>query len=133
MLAEIPHGNGLVRVINRGHPEPLLLDGDGALKVLSAPEPALPLGMGDLGAWPDRASETEFPSGATLLLHTDGLSEARDAQGTFYDPAARLAGRMFPGPDPLLAALTAEVRRRHRGRHDGRHGAARGEAAVKQP
>ncbi|MGW4388248.1 PP2C family protein-serine/threonine phosphatase [Streptomyces sp. NPDC004685] len=111
VLAEIPHGNGLVRVINRGHPEPLLLDGGGALKVLSAPEPALPLGMGDLGTWPDRASETEFPSGATLLLHTDGLSEARDAQGTFYDPAARLAGRMFPGPDPLLAALTAEVRR----------------------
>jgi serine phosphatase RsbU (regulator of sigma subunit) len=72
--------------------------------------------MGDLGTWPDRASETEFPSGATLLLHTDGLSEARDAQGTFYDPAARLAGRMFSGPDPLLAALTAEVRRHTGGR-----------------
>ncbi|MFI9774494.1 PP2C family protein-serine/threonine phosphatase [Streptomyces sp. NPDC051956] len=111
VLAEIPHGNGLVRVINRGHPEPLILGADGALKVLSPPEPALPLGMGGLGSWPDRASETEFPSGATLLLYTDGLSEARDAEGTFYDPAARLAGRMFSGPDPLLAALAAEVRR----------------------
>ncbi|MEU6664299.1 PP2C family protein-serine/threonine phosphatase [Streptomyces sp. NPDC046821] len=111
VLAEIPHGDGVVRIVNRGHPEPLLLGGDGALRVLSSPEPALPLGMGDLGAWPDRASEAEFPCGATLLLYTDGLSEARDAEGEFYDPAGRLAGRMFSGPDPLLATLTAEVRR----------------------
>ncbi|RVU27117.1 serine/threonine-protein phosphatase [Streptomyces antnestii] len=111
VLAEIPHGDGVVRIVNRGHPEPLLLGGDGALRVLSSPEPALPLGMGDLGTWPDRASEVAFPGGATLLLYTDGLSEARNAQGEFYDPAKRLAGRMFPGPDPLLATLTTEVRR----------------------
>ncbi|WP_367043537.1 PP2C family protein-serine/threonine phosphatase [Streptomyces sp. Je 1-332] len=114
VLAEIPHGDGLVRLINRGHPGPLLLRGDGRLCVLSATEPALPLGMGELGAWPDRADETEFPPGAMLLLYTDGLSEARDARGEFYNPAARLGGRIFPGPhgpDALLATLVEEVRR----------------------
>lgn len=114
VLAEIPHGDRLVRLINRGHPGPLLLRGDGRLCVLSATDPALPLGMGDLGVWPDRADETEFPPGATLLLYTDGLSEARDARGEFYDPAARLGGRIFPGPngpDALLATLVEEVRR----------------------
>ncbi|MEU3736457.1 MULTISPECIES: PP2C family protein-serine/threonine phosphatase [unclassified Streptomyces] len=114
VLAEIPHGDGLVRLINRGHPGPLLLRGDGRLCVLSATEPALPLGMGELGAWPDRADETEFPPGAMLLLYTDGLSEARDARGEFYDPAARLGGRIFPGPggpDALLSTLVEEVRR----------------------
>ncbi|MGW7068020.1 PP2C family protein-serine/threonine phosphatase [Streptomyces sp. NPDC054855] len=114
VLAEIPHGDGPVRLINRGHPGPLLLRGDGRLCVLSATEPALPLGMGELGAWPDRADETEFPPGAMLLLFTDGLSEARDVRGDFYDPAARLGGRIFPGPggpDALLTTLVEEVRR----------------------
>ncbi|MFI1681360.1 PP2C family protein-serine/threonine phosphatase [Streptomyces sp. NPDC020607] len=114
VLAEIRHGEGAVRLVNRGHPPPLLLRGDGRLCVLSASEPALPLGMGDLGAWPDRADETELPPGALLLFYTDGLSEARNAAGEFYDPAARLGGRIFPGrsgPHALLAALAGEVRR----------------------
>ncbi|MEU6776518.1 PP2C family protein-serine/threonine phosphatase [Streptomyces sp. NPDC046759] len=111
VLAELPHGEGVVRLVNRGHPPPLLLHADGTLRVLGAPEPALPLGMGDLGMWPDRAQEEDFPSGATLLLHTDGLTEARDALGRFYDPERRLAGRTFPGPGVLLDRLADEVRR----------------------
>jgi serine phosphatase RsbU (regulator of sigma subunit) len=67
--------------------------------------------MGDLGRWPDHAEEHPLPGGATLLLFTDGLSEARDAHGTFYDPEARLAGRTFRGPGHLLRALAEEVRR----------------------
>lgn len=66
--------------------------------------------MGDLGSWPDRAEEASFPVGATLLLHTDGLSEARDKHGTFFDPAARLTGRVFRAPATLLATLADEVR-----------------------
>ncbi|KUN10191.1 hypothetical protein AQI95_00075 [Streptomyces yokosukanensis] len=110
VLAELPHGDGVVRIVNRGHPPPLLLYADGTLRTLAAPEPALPLGMGDLGMWPDRAQEEEFPSGATLLLHTDGLSEARDRHGRFYDPERRLAGRTFPDPAALLDRLADEVR-----------------------
>ncbi|WP_156727297.1 PP2C family protein-serine/threonine phosphatase [Streptomyces apocyni] len=109
VLAEIPHDQELVRLINRGHPEPVLLGADGALRALTPDEPALPLGMGDLAAWPDQATEEEFPAGSTLLLYTDGLSEARDADGVFYDPATRLGGRIFPGPDALLAVVADEV------------------------
>ncbi|MEV6118830.1 PP2C family protein-serine/threonine phosphatase [Streptomyces sp. NPDC052109] len=111
VLAELPHGDGVVRIVNRGHPPPLLLPGDGSVELLTSPEPALPLGMGDLGLWPDRALERDFPGGATLLLHTDGLSEARDAHGRFYDPERRLTGRVFPGPGALLDRLADEVRR----------------------
>ncbi|MET9433718.1 PP2C family protein-serine/threonine phosphatase [Streptomyces sp. NPDC006551] len=111
VLAEIPRGSGLVRVVNRGHPEPLLLYADGELSLLAPSEPALPLGLGELAAWPDRADEAPYPPGATLLLYTDGLSEARDAAGAFYDPAERLAGRIFPGPEALLDALVDDVRR----------------------
>ncbi|MEU9082975.1 PP2C family protein-serine/threonine phosphatase [Streptomyces sp. NPDC048357] len=111
VLGEVPPGAGVLRLLNRGHPEPLLLHGNGELVVLAPAEPALPLGMGELGGWPDRAEEWAFPAGTTLLLYTDGLSEARDRAGDFYDPAARLRGRIFPGPHALLGALSSDVRR----------------------
>ncbi|KMS67494.1 membrane protein [Streptomyces viridochromogenes] len=113
VLAELPHGDGTLRLVNRGHPPPLLLYADGAVRALPAPEPALPLGMRELGAWPDRAQEADLPGGATLLLYTDGLSEARDETGRFYDPAAGLAGRANARREPaaLLGVLAAEVRR----------------------
>ncbi len=86
VLAEIAREGGLVRIVNRGHPPPLLLHADGTLVTLAAAHPALPLGMGELGSWPDRAEETEFPAGElAALFHTDGLSEARDTQGRFYN------------------------------------------------
>ncbi|MFI1014736.1 PP2C family protein-serine/threonine phosphatase [Streptomyces sp. NPDC020965] len=111
VLAEIPHGAGVVRLVNRGHPEPLLLFGDGSLVVLAPSTPALPLGLVDIATWPDRAEEYPLPPGATLLLYTDGLSEARDARGVFYDPAAWLIGRSFAGPGELLDVLVEDVRR----------------------
>ncbi|SDL24243.1 PP2C family protein-serine/threonine phosphatase [Streptomyces indicus] len=110
VLAEIPHEHGVVRLINRGHPAPLLLHADGRLRTLEPAQAALPLGMTDLASWPDRGVEAELPAGAMLLFYTDGLSEARSAEGVFYDPAARLCGRIFPGPDALLSALVDEVR-----------------------
>jgi serine phosphatase RsbU (regulator of sigma subunit) len=111
VLAELPHGDGVVRIVDRGHPPPLLLRADGAVDTLLVKEPALPLGMGELGFWPDRAEEFAFPGGATLLLYTDGLSEARDCHGVFYDPGERLAGRTFRSPEALLGILAKEVRR----------------------
>jgi serine phosphatase RsbU (regulator of sigma subunit) len=116
-LAEIPRGGrSRIRVVNRGHPDPLLLYADGELEALTPTDPALPLGMADLAAWPDRADEMPFPPGATLLLYTDGLSEARNAAGIFYEPKERLHGRIFPGPAELLTAISDDVRR-HTGGH----------------
>ncbi|MEV0962583.1 MULTISPECIES: PP2C family protein-serine/threonine phosphatase [unclassified Streptomyces] len=110
VLAEIPGDGERIRIVNRGHPSPLLIAADGALLVLNPPERALPLGM-DLGTWPDLVSETSYPPGGTLLLYTDGLSEARDARGVMYDPRTRLGGRAFSGPEELLDMVVADVRR----------------------
>lgn len=109
VLAELPHGEELLRTLNRGHPPPLLLAPDGGLTVLEPGRFALPLGMADLGSWPDETDETGFPAGSTLFVHSDGLSEARDRHGVFFDPAAWLRGRTFGGPDALLTAVTAGV------------------------
>lgn len=114
VLGEVPAGAGVLRLLNRGHPEPLLLYADGGLAVLEPAEPALPLGLGLGELWPgprDPVGEWPFPPGSTLLLYTDGVTEARDAAGVFYDPAARLRGRVFPGPGEVLGALSSDVRR----------------------
>ncbi|MFI1013136.1 PP2C family protein-serine/threonine phosphatase [Streptomyces sp. NPDC020965] len=111
VLAEIPPGHRVVRVLNCGHPAPLLLAGDGTVTALTPTVFRLPLGLSDLAPSPHRPDVWEFPPDATLLLYTDGLSEARDASGAFYDPQARLAGRHFATPARLLGTLVDDVRR----------------------
>ncbi|CAM5491813.1 PP2C family protein-serine/threonine phosphatase [Streptomyces abikoensis] len=115
VLAELPPGRPVLRLLNRGHPPPLLLHADGRAGAADPMVPALPLGLGELGAWPDQAEELEFPTGSTLLLMTDGVTEARDADGAFYDPLAELTGRHFRSPDALLDGLLAGVARHSRG------------------
>ncbi|WP_438490533.1 PP2C family protein-serine/threonine phosphatase [Streptomyces sp. S186] len=116
VLAEIPAGDrSLLRVLNRGHPPPLLLTPEGGLRELVPSTAALPLGLGDLGGRPDRSDETFLPAGALLLLFTDGVTEARDRAGRFYDPRARLRGSQFSGPDDLLDVVVEDVARHTRG------------------
>ncbi|MGP4004804.1 PP2C family protein-serine/threonine phosphatase [Streptomyces sp. 8N706] len=104
-------GRGTLRILNRGHPAPLVLLEDGRLWDAEPLVPSLPLGMGELGAWPERVDTFDFPEGATLLLFTDGVTEARNPKGVFYDPAERLRGRVFSGPDALLDAIVEDVAR----------------------
>ncbi|MGW7574221.1 PP2C family protein-serine/threonine phosphatase [Streptomyces sp. NPDC054765] len=112
VLAEIPaNGQSVLRVLNRGHPSPLLLTPDGGLCELVPAAPALPLGMSEVASWPDRSDETFFPAGALLLFFTDGVTEARDLLGRFYNPSSRLRGCRFAGPDALLDTLTEDVAR----------------------
>lgn len=61
-----------------GHPPPLLVHADGVAKLLDV-RPGLPLGLG--GTY-DTVT-VQWESGDRLLLYTDGISEARDADGTF--------------------------------------------------
>ncbi|MFF3913038.1 PP2C family protein-serine/threonine phosphatase [Streptomyces sp. NPDC001852] len=115
VLVEIPPRGDELRLVNRGHPAPLLLHA-GQVRSAEPSEPALPLGLAELSAGQDRTDTVPFPPGATLLLYTDGLTEARNRAGDFYDPAAGLTGRDFAGPDALLDALLAEVSRHTDGR-----------------
>ncbi|MBV6699821.1 PP2C family protein-serine/threonine phosphatase [Kitasatospora aureofaciens] len=112
LLVEFTPGRDALRALSCGHPGPYLLDGAGGVRRLDAADPGLPLGMGALGparrapdAWP-------FPAGHTLLLVTDGVTEARDAAGRFYDPVAGLAPLgPFAGPQEALDALVRDVER----------------------
>ena len=109
-LAEIPAGQPeTLRIVNRGHPPPLLLT-DGDARFIDPSEPTLPLGMSELSKGPvDCIEEVPFPQGVQLLLYTDGLSEARDDSGEFFEPDKALAERIFGDPETLLDAVLVDV------------------------
>lgn len=100
-----------VRILNRGHPAPLLLSKD-CVTELKADRPALPLGLGDLGdpaqAGGDIATFA-FNAGDLLLLYTDGLIEARDVRGRFYPLAERVAGWGERDPGVLIGRLCDDL------------------------
>jgi serine phosphatase RsbU (regulator of sigma subunit) len=109
-LAELPAGKPeTLRIVNRGHPSPLLLT-DGDARFIDPSEPTLPLGMSELSKGPvDCIEEVPFPQGVQLLLYTDGLSEARDDNGEFFEPDKALAERIFGDPETLLDAVLVDV------------------------
>ncbi|MFD3454545.1 PP2C family protein-serine/threonine phosphatase [Streptomyces sp. NPDC058691] len=109
VLAEFPRGAGEVLLVNLGHPAPLLLTA-GAVRPTDPSRYAMPLGVG-LERGPVVVDRVPFPAGSTLLLCTDGVTEARDTRGGLYDPVTRLAGVGFSGPAELLGVLVTDVHR----------------------
>ncbi|MFM9367481.1 PP2C family protein-serine/threonine phosphatase [Streptomyces sp. Da 82-17] len=89
LLVEFPPGSTTVRLLSCGHPPPLLLRAGAAAEV--APEPGTPLGLGLAGYAPPPPLLVDLEPGDRLLAHTDGLSEARNAQGELYVPVRRFA------------------------------------------
>ncbi|MFI6284666.1 PP2C family protein-serine/threonine phosphatase [Streptomyces sp. NPDC051018] len=114
VLAEIPHRGGVVRLVNRGHLAPLLLLPGQPPRALAPVRHALPLGMTGLNGDPVRPQEYPLPRAGTLLLFTDGLTEARDAGGSFYDPVAALTDGPHTDPTALLDLVVTDVRRHTR-------------------
>ncbi|MFI0900648.1 PP2C family protein-serine/threonine phosphatase [Streptomyces sp. NPDC020983] len=108
--------DGRLHALSRGHPPPLLLRGADARDLPVAE--GLPLGLGDLpsAAGPGPApAAVRLQRGDTVLLYTDGITEARDTAGDFYPLAGRLGAhlRAHPGPTdpaPLLDWLQQDAR-----------------------
>jgi serine phosphatase RsbU (regulator of sigma subunit) len=98
----------LVRMINAGHPPPVLLRADG--QVAETPEEvAMPLGVGPVERV---ATELTVRAGDTVLLFTDGLIERRDedidrGQQRLSAAVPRLSGGDL---DVRLAELVDAVR-----------------------
>lgn len=89
--------------VNAGHPLPFLLRrGDGATQ-LSCP-PRLPLG---LGGDPAYVAEVDLEDGDRLFIHSDGVGEARDADGEHF-AAGSLQDLLLPD-QPMLADLARAV------------------------
>ncbi|MFE3850514.1 PP2C family protein-serine/threonine phosphatase [Streptomyces griseorubiginosus] len=98
-----------VSFLSFGHPAPLLLHGSGSVTL---PEPsayALPLGLGAHGPSEPEPFRAEFLPGDQLLLYTDGVTEARDADGRFYPLAERAHLLKERDPESALEALREDL------------------------
>jgi serine phosphatase RsbU (regulator of sigma subunit) len=101
------NGGGL-SIANCGHPPPLLIH-DGTVEQLFPGVPGLPLGLGDLTRQTQHIDTYDMAVGDVLLLYTDGVTEARDAEGTFYPLDDRLARWTADSPDALLEAIRDDL------------------------
>ncbi|WP_181765043.1 PP2C family protein-serine/threonine phosphatase [Streptomyces albidus (ex Kaewkla and Franco 2022)] len=107
VLAEI--GNDEVVFLNCGHPAPMLVHQDGTVDFPEPPSYALPLGLGAYGDEGRKPYRVSFTPGEQLLLYTDGVTEARDANGSFYPLGDRADLLKEPDSDRALESLREDL------------------------
>src|ERR1700688_4630320 len=101
------YASGALEVVNAGHLPPLYLSPTGAERVLAT---GLPLGLFYASKY--EVTRIQLQPGETLLLYTDGITEARDTAETEYgyDRLANIAtGRKHLGPQGLVRACHEDV------------------------
>lgn len=104
VVAQVPDAH-VVEVVNRGHPPPLLLR-DGKVHALMPSTPLPPLGLGEFIAGPPGTRDSfAFRPGDRLLLHTDGVNEARDRGNTFFALPEAMEAMPDRGPREFLDRL----------------------------
>jgi len=101
LLAQVDPERGRLTILNAGHPPPILVSADGEVTVLEVRAPAPPLGLITLGNDSGAKQTYPFEPNDQLLLYTDGVTEARDANREFYpldERVAALAPQALPKP-----------------------------------
>ncbi|MGW1025451.1 SpoIIE family protein phosphatase [Streptomyces sp. NPDC002577] len=112
-------GGRHIEIVNFGH-EPPLVVGPGGVRELPAGD-GLPIGLGDLAGGQPSLQRVPFAQDETLLLVTDGVTEARDANGTFFPLREAVAAMLAEDPsvaEPArLVLLVRDAALRHSGGH----------------
>jgi serine phosphatase RsbU (regulator of sigma subunit) len=109
VLVEIPAGEPVARLLNCGHPAPLLLH-RGEVREVEPSAPSPPINMAALLGDHYQVDTIPFTLGDRLLLYTDGVSETRDRTGIFYPLTQRVRRWAFTPPRQLLDHLHRDVR-----------------------
>ncbi|MER5598688.1 PP2C family protein-serine/threonine phosphatase [Streptomyces sp. NPDC002265] len=108
VFAEIPDHEPVVRIVNCGHPPPLLISHDGVVE-LEPDDPSPPVNIGVLVDKHHRVDVRRFRPGDLLLLYTDGVTEARDEGRNFYPLLDRVRSWGFLEPRALLDRLHEDL------------------------
>jgi serine phosphatase RsbU (regulator of sigma subunit) len=108
VFAEIPDREPVIRLVNCGHPPPLLI-GRGRVRELHPTDPSPPINLGALVGDHYHVDVEPFRPGDQVLLYTDGVTETRDRTGAFYPLAERVRPWAGLPPRELLAHLHADL------------------------
>ena len=109
MLGELDLATGRFCWVRAVHPPPLLLRGNKVVKTLTG-DGGLPLGLGS----PGNETEESLEPGDQIVFFTDGVTEARSPDGTFFglDRLADLVSRASAGgnsPPETLRRLVHSI------------------------
>jgi Stage II sporulation protein E (SpoIIE) len=113
LLAQVDPERGRLTILNCGHPPPILVSAEGEVTVLEVRAPAPPLGLITLGNDSGAKQTYPFEPNDQLLLYTDGVTEARDANREFYPLDERvgvLAPQALPKPSKTPRSPRAAAR-----------------------
>ncbi|MFG1853769.1 PP2C family protein-serine/threonine phosphatase [Actinomadura geliboluensis] len=104
-----------VQAINCGHIPPYLIDEERTGRVPLG-EASVPLGLASLSGEPRPVKWFDFPYGSTLLLCTDGVTEARNPAGAFYPLEERVASWKGVPAEDIAPTVRHELQEYTRGR-----------------
>ncbi|MFE8938007.1 PP2C family protein-serine/threonine phosphatase [Streptomyces sp. NPDC007872] len=108
LVLDVPDHEPVVRLVNCGYPPPLLLS-RGRVVPLGADNAYPPLELSDVLSPEVTADSFAFETGDVLLLHTDGVLEARDRSRPFHPLTERLTAWAGAGPQALLDLLQDDL------------------------
>jgi Stage II sporulation protein E (SpoIIE) len=120
VLAELDLTTGRLRYLVAGHPQPLLLRHGKVVKTLTAGR-RLPF---RLDAYEATIGEETLEPGDWLILHTDGLTDARDGSGALFgqqrliDFLERAAAGDDPPPETVRRLIHAVLQHQNGVLHD---------------
>jgi serine phosphatase RsbU (regulator of sigma subunit) len=110
-IASLDLGSGELALVDAGHNPALLVDPRGRATVLDV---AKGIALGVVADAAYRARRIQVSAGATLILYTDGMTDARDVGGMMFgEPrlhAAIVAAAGEP-PGALVAQVMGDVER----------------------
>ena len=110
-IASVDARSGAVGLATAGHPSPIVLRGNGVERPLLFGNPALGV-TEEAELQPLPTDYVDLEPGDALLLYTDGLSDARDAAGRFYEDARLEQALEELRERPAAAAPPGPARRR---------------------
>ena len=108
IFAEYRADGAEMKLLNCGHPDPLLL-GPAGPRFIGSGQEGLPLGLGHLTGEPRSTVTIAFKPGDKVLFYTDGITEARNRAGEFFPLAESAALRAPQRPDTLVDRLCNEM------------------------
>lgn len=107
LIVGFPEPEG-VQLVNCGHQPPLWVR-EGEVTVVTPTTSVPPLGLAALSEARPERQLLPFTAGDQLLLYTDGVTEARNADGVFYPLATHLPRHLANAPEATLDSVQKEL------------------------
>ncbi|MER6400993.1 SpoIIE family protein phosphatase [Kitasatospora sp. NPDC001603] len=117
VFAELDTSDGRLSWVNRGHPAPLLIRRQRVVPAALERAAELPLGLAGYERMPGTVHEVLLEPGDRVLIHTDGVTEARSAAGELFgeerltDMIVRAAEAGEAAPEALRRLIHALLER----------------------